>query len=88
MERMISRTVATYEYPISRIVTDENGTPSFIHLEVVTTTTPMNDKRLRKLAAESYPGAQLFFGEVKVEEHTYVMPLSEFVANATIKEDS
>lgn len=85
---MISRTVITYTYPISKIVTDENGTPRFIPLDTVTTTTPMNDRRLRKLAAESYPGAQLFFGEVKMEENTYVMPLGEFIANATIKEDN
>lgn len=87
MEKTISRTVTIYTYPVSRIITDEIGTPHFEPLEAIVSVTALNAKRLRKIGAETYPGDQLFFGTAMVKEHTYTMPLNEFLENATLKED-
>lgn len=88
MEKMISRTVTSFEYPVSKIVTDENGTPSFIPLDPIVSVVKLNTKRLSKLASDTYPGAQLFFGDARAWERTYVMPLTDFIANAELKEDN
>lgn len=88
MEKSITRRITTYDYPVSRIVMDENGTPTFEPLAPLTSFEPLNSKKLLKKGEAVYPGEQLFFGAAQSESQLYTMSLRAFMENATLKEDN